>query len=226
MLIMEFTVKILKKENVTHDVIRFRIEKPSGYRYMPGQACDLSINLDGWRDKKRPFTFTSLNSDHELEFSIKSYKERKSVTNKLRDLKIGDSFIISEPWGAIHYEGNGVFLAGGAGVTPFIAILRQLRRDGKLKGNTLIFSNKTEKDIILRNEFEEMAGEGLEFIKVLTREDKKGFLHGRINKEFLMRNIKDFSQHFYVCGPVAFVGEIQHVLQGLGADSERIVLET
>jgi predicted ferric reductase len=43
---------------------------------------------------------------------------------RIRKLKHGDELIIRDVWGAIEYKGEGVFIAGGAGVTPFIAILR------------------------------------------------------------------------------------------------------
>jgi ferredoxin-NADP reductase len=50
--------------------------------------------------------------------------------------------------GAIEYKGEGVFIAGGAGVTPFIAILRQLQAENKTTTN--YFTNKTANDIILK----------------------------------------------------------------------------
>jgi ferredoxin-NADP reductase len=52
--------------------------------------------------------------------------------------------------GRIEYKGEGVFIAGGAGVTPFIAILRQLQAENKIANNKLIFTNKTANDIILK----------------------------------------------------------------------------
>jgi predicted ferric reductase len=67
---------------------------------------------------------------------------------KIRKLKDGDELIIRDVWGAIEYK-EGVFIAGGAGITPFIAILRQLQADDKIENNNkLIFTN--EKDIILK----------------------------------------------------------------------------
>ena len=54
-------VKIRSIEPVTHDVKRFTIEKPGGYSFIPGQATELTINKEGWTDKRNPFTFTSLN---------------------------------------------------------------------------------------------------------------------------------------------------------------------
>ena len=54
------------------------------------------------------------------------------------------------------YKGKGVFIAGGAGVTPFISIFRDLKKQNKIGNNILIFSNKTEADIILKDEFVEL----------------------------------------------------------------------
>src|SRR5580700_5259979 len=126
---MDHIVKIREIRPVTHNVKSFRIEKPANYIFTPGQATDVSINKKGWEEEKRPFTFTCLNDDKYLEFTIKSYKDHKGVTNQLYLLKEGDELIIRDVWGAISYKGDGYFIAGGAGITPFIAILRQLKKE-------------------------------------------------------------------------------------------------
>ena len=66
-------VKVLLTGFVTHDVTRYIVEKPPGYQFTPGQATKVAIDTDEWRNKKRSFTFTSLNEDLVLEFTIKSY---------------------------------------------------------------------------------------------------------------------------------------------------------
>src|SRR3989344_4832411 len=106
-------VKILKIEQITHDVRRITVQKPKDYKFVPGQATEVSVNKSGWENKKRPFTFTCLNESPFLEFTIKSYKERNGVTNQIGKLKVGDSLIIRDVWGAINYTGPGVFIAGG-----------------------------------------------------------------------------------------------------------------
>src|SRR6201996_7529183 len=148
-------VKVLKTEMVMHNVKRFTLEKPDGYSFISGQATDVSINRPGLEEELRPFTFTSLNSDDHLEFTIKTYTDHDGVTNKLRGVNAGNELILHEVFGAINYKGPGVFIAGGAGITPFIAILRRLHKDNKLKDCVLLFSNKAEADIILRDEFSE-----------------------------------------------------------------------
>ena len=107
---MKYRTKILKTEFVTHNVKRFILEKPKGFKFIPGQATDISINLPKWKGEKRPFTFTSLNDDSFLEFTIKSYPEHNGVTKKLHVLKSGDELIIDDVWGTINYKGKGVFV--------------------------------------------------------------------------------------------------------------------
>jgi ferredoxin-NADP reductase len=147
---MPQSLKIISAEPVTPNVRRYRLEKPEGFHFEPGQATEVSIDTDGYRERKSPFTFTALNEADYLEFTIKSYFDHEGVTKKLWDLHAGDRLLIRDVWGTITYKGPGVFLAGGAGVTPFIAILRQLAKDNQLAGNRLIVSNRTDLDIILR----------------------------------------------------------------------------
>ena len=207
----------------THNVKTFRVTKPKGFEFAPGQATDLSLNEEGWKDDKHPFTFTCLPGDDYLEFTIKLYNNPKGLTNRLKTVKPGDTFEISSAWGAIEYKGEGVFIAGGAGVTPFISIFRHLRQQNKIGNNTLIFSNKTEADIILRDEFGAMLRKN--FINIITDQPGTKFYNKRIDKSFLEKNIHNFSQHFYVCGPDEFTKNILDALQELGADAEILVFE-
>ena len=219
----EHVVQILKIENVTHNVKRFTVSKPDNYEFLPGQATDVTIDLPAWKAERRPFTFTALNEWNTLEFTIKIYDDHNGVTNELGKLKPGDQLILHDVWGAIHYKGEGVFIAGGAGVTPFIAIFRSLYKEGKIGNNQLIFSNKTKKDIILKEEFEKMLGHN--FINTLTNEKTKEFNNAKIDQNYLAQKIKDFNQYFYICGPDAMVEDIHKDLLALGAKEDKIVIE-
>jgi len=216
-------VKILSIENVTHNVKRFRYEKPKGYQFNPGQATEVSINKPGWEDERRPFTFTCLNDDPYLEFTIKIYTDHNGVTNELGKLKVGDELIIRDVWGAIEYKGPGYFIAGGAGITPFIAILRQLYKENKLANNILFFSNRTSKDIILESELSKMLGKNV--VYTLTQESNLQYLNERINENFLKKHIEDFNKNFYVCGPDPMVQGITDTLLKLGAIPDTVIFE-
>ena len=219
----EHFVKVLKVENVTHDVKRFTLSKPDNYQFEAGQATDIVINHPDWKEERRPFTFTGLNDWDSLEFTIKIYDGHKGVTSQLGKLQPGDELILHDVWGAITYQGEGTFIAGGAGVTPFIAIFRQLEKEGKLANNQLFFSNKTTGDIILKEEFQEMLGSS--FINTLSEETDSHYQHGIIDADFLKRNIKDKNQYFYVCGPDAMIDSIAGHLEEMGVDKKKIIRE-
>ena len=221
---MPHTAEITAITPVAQNVFTYDLEKPDGFSFKPGQATEVSIDKEGWRDRKRPFTFTSLPDEENLQFTIKSYHDHSGVTDQLSKLLVGDRLIIDDPWGTIGYEGRGVFIAGGAGVTPFIAILRDLNRQtGRLAGHSLFFANRTERDIILREELESMPG--LSVHHILSDEKKSGFAHGRIDRAFLEDHVTDFGQHFYLCGPDGMVEDLRQILGDLGAQADALVFE-
>jgi ferredoxin-NADP reductase len=220
---MEHIVKIESITEVTHNVRSFKLTKPAGYKFEPGQATEVSVNKKGWNEERRPFTFTSLNAWPYLEFTIKIYSDHNGVTNELGKLKEGDELIIRDVWGAIAYKGEGYFIAGGAGITPFIAILRQLNSDNLLKANQLFFSNKTSGDIILHKEFDAILGANAHYI--ITNEASSLFENGYIDKQYLVSHITDFTKPFYVCGPDKMVSGLTQILTELGASPEQVVFE-
>jgi len=219
----EHIVRIVGTKQITHDVIRFRVEKPEGYAFVPGQATSVSVNTPDLRKKRRPFTFTGLNSDSFLEFIIKIYPSHQGVTGELAKLKAGDELVIGNGWGAITYKGSGLFIAGGAGITPFIAIFRHLQSEGSLKGNKLIFANKTRADIILESELKEMLGEA--FINILSDEKVKEYASGFITPGLIMDNVTPDDKNFYLCGPPPMMESVKQQLLSLGIGENAIFLE-
>lgn len=216
-------VKVLQTNFVTHNVKHFVVEKPKGYSFVSGQATDVSINKPGLEDKLRPFTFTSLNNWENLEFTIKLYTDHDGVTNKLLNVNAGDELILHEVFGAIAFKGPGLFIAGGAGVTPFISILRLLYAQTKLTGCTLLFANHTEADIILHDEFNKMLGNNL--VNVISHPNTPGIEGRIIDKELLSQYVNKQTPNYYVCGPDEFTTVMINDLKELGVAEEQIVYE-
>ena len=219
----QHTVTLLMREFVTHDVQRFIVSRPAGFDFQAGQGVELAIKRPDWQEQGRPFTPTSLADDKVLEFIIKAYPSHKGVTRELHKLAPGTELWMSEPFGTIAYKGPGVFVAGGAGITPFIAILRAQAQSADMQRNMLLFSNKTVADFICEKEFRHILAERC--ILTCTAEQAAGFEHRRIDKAFLAESIDDFDQPFYVCGPPAFMEAVNQALQDLGADPESLVFE-
>jgi cytochrome-b5 reductase len=220
---MTFKTTLLMSEFVTHDVKRFIVKKPQGFSFKPGQGVELAIDKKRWRDQGRPFTPTSLNDDRLIEFIIKRYDNHKGVTRALHDLKPGARLSISDPFGTINYKGPGVFIAGGAGITPFIAIFRDLQKRNEINRQTLAFSNKTPADIINEKEFRHLLGDRC--LLTCTQSSVPGYDSSRIDRAYLEKHISDFSQHFYICGPDPFMASITDALKALGTQADTLVFE-
>jgi ferredoxin-NADP reductase len=138
-------------------------------------------------------------------------------------LKQHDELVLHDVFGTIQYQGEGVFIAGGAGITPFISIFRSLKAKNEIGKNMLLFANKTKADIILEKEFQALLGDS--FINILSEEKTEGYAYGLITKEFLKAHISNFHQQFYLCGPPAMMEDAENQLLDLGVDKKHITKE-
>ena len=221
---MEYIVKIQSLAPLTHDVLRIVVEKPKGYSFIPGQATDVSINKKSWKGEKRSFTFTNLPNDNALEFIIKTYPSHDGVTNQLIHLKPGDELILHDVFGDIAYKGEGIFIAGGAGITPFISIFRDLGVRKVTDKNKLIYANKTKADIILESELYDMFGDDL--INVLSEEEAAGYETGFITPDLIRKHMEPAKGNFYVCGPPPMMKAVETMLQQLNVGNHQIIKES
>lgn len=216
-------VQILEIFPVTHDVKCFRTEKPEDYSFEPGQATDVFLDSEKWKDEGRPFTFTNQPEDPFLEFIIKEYPDHEGVTREIHTLNPGDHFLVSEVFGAIKYSGPGLFIAGGAGVTPFISILRKLHQEQQMESNSLIFANRTSADIILHDELKDMLGDRL--INILSDESSDQYLTGMVSRELIVDHLKRPHEKIYLCGPPPMMKAVHEYLTELEISADSIVEE-
>ncbi len=208
---------------LAHDVLRIVAERPEGFYFTPGQATEIAINREGLQDQKRPFNITSIPGNQNIEFIIKIYPQHDGFTEKLRSLVAGDQLILHRVFGSIVYRGEGVFIAGGTGITPFVSILRDLKKKQAIGDNKMIFINKRCHDIILKDELEGLLGENL--LHVLTREKADGYAHGHVTRDFLKAYVADNDGMYYLCGPPPMMDAVERHLFDLGVGESRIVKE-
>ena len=216
-------VKIKSIEHLTPDVIQIIAQKPPLLAYKPGQAVDVSINKPDWKEVLSAFTFTSLPENDFIAFTIKTYPAHHRLTEQLLLLGIDDELLIHDPFGDITYKGEGVFIAGGAGVTPFIAIFKELEKENKVGNNKLIFANKTKADIILESKFKELLGSN--FINILSAENLEGYNYGHIDAKLISQQIFNSNNYFYICGPEPMMQAVDKQLASLEISADHIVKE-
>ena len=217
-------VKVLKTSFITHNVKSFILERPQGYHFIPGQATDVAINTATLINELRPFTIVSGVEDNFLEFVIKIYKGHNGITEKMLETKPGDEWVVHEVFGTLPFRGPGIFLSGGAAVTPFISALRELSKLNRLKGNTLLLANRTKDDIICEDELAALLGN--KFINVLESTPEKNGGEKYISLSQIQTHIDADTQFYYLCGPTPFMAHCNKLLQQLNVPAEKIITES
>lgn len=220
---MTHQITLLETVPVTPDTTCYIFTKPEGYSFIPGQATDLALDREGWREEERPFTFTSDPDAPVLSFVIKSYTDHDGVTKQLMGMTPGDTVLIGDAWGAIEDKGPGTFIAGGAGITPFLGILRDRARKGDLKGCHLIFANSAPQDIILHPLWERL--DDLRTTFVVEKGAESGQREGRLDAALLDDVVGDWDGRFYVCGPPPMEEAVVEILKARGVEGDRLIQE-
>ena len=101
--------------------------------------------------------------------------------------------------------------------------------NSKLERNIiLLWGNKTEKDIVFRDELEKMAEEmpSLKIVHVMSGQDDWPGEKGYVDEEKLKRHVSNFQgSQFFLCGPPRMMASVEKTLRSLGAPKKRIYYE-
>ncbi|MFC1590317.1 ferredoxin--NADP reductase [Candidatus Omnitrophota bacterium] len=231
---MEFDTEVLDVIQRTHNVksFRFRLDEEADFR--PGQFFFVTIKV-GQEEKGKHFSFS--NSPTETGYAEFTKRLTDSeFSGALNGLKTGDRARIKMPFGRFTFEGEhakAAFLTGGIGITPFRSICKYIA-DKKIKSDiALIYSNRSERDIVFRDDLDEMQSlsSNIKVMYTLTEpEEGKGSWRGkmgRIDEAMVKKEIPDFKDRvFYICGPAAMVEIMKAILRSrLGMPEEKVITE-
>jgi ferredoxin-NADP reductase len=233
---METKEIVAKIENVkveTHDVKTFVLKPEETISFRPGQYFLVSIpSHEDLKDEWRPMTFTNLPWDSDIIFTV---KRMGGFTRTLHELAVGARLRLKGPKGeSLNFDESIkedlVFLAGGSGITPCICIIRYVVAKDLPNQVVLLFSNKTTKDIIYREELDRLNRERrITVVHSLSREipdDWKGE-RGRIESKMILRHIqRPEDKLWYLCGPPPMTDQLEQELKEMGVSSERLRAES
>lgn len=226
--------KLTHIETDTHDTKTFRFELPADATLdmLPGDFLYVHSMTNG-KQIKRPYTPSSLPGTMSFfDLTVKRY-DTGSVSKYLHDRQIGDTVLMSGPNTGGHWiDGMAKrvgFVAGGTGITPMISIIRWIlinKIDAEL---FLILANKTESDIIFRQEWGRNVRAYPNFHCHLVLEQPPiewegsvGFVTPEILRQHLP--VPDSDTCVFLCGPPPMVDSLEGVLKELGYPQQAIIL--
>jgi glycine betaine catabolism B len=212
----------------THSVsVRFEI--PPGFSYLPGQYMFITIG-SGEASLVKHLTISSSPTEPDLQVTKKLTGHPYS--NALAGLAPGDKVILRGPYGEFTFTGEYpkvAFISGGIGVTALRSMMRYAA-DRNLSGDIiLLYSVKTEDEILFREDFEDFSvrNPNQKIVVTLTHPGPGWMGHtGRIDRTFIEKEIPDWKERvFFTCGPSAMVDMTSSLLREMGALSNHIRTE-
>ncbi|KAM6279326.1 cytochrome b5 reductase 4-like isoform 1-T1 [Porphyrio hochstetteri] len=238
--------KLVSKTEVTHDTKLFCLTLPkSTHLHVPiGQHVYLKQIVAG-TEVVKPYTPVlpflpldfkepSCSAGAQICLMIKIYS-CGLFTQALDHLQIGDSIYVSNPEGNfkkshVQTSEDLFLLAAGTGFTPMVKLLSwALTKVSHLRTVKLIFFNKTEDDILWRNQLEQLALKDerfeVQFILSQPTKDwvgKQGKISSSLLSEFVTRSRKDSKVLICICGPTPFTEQGVQYLKDLGYSQEEI----
>jgi cytochrome-b5 reductase len=218
----------------THDTktLCFALPEDAALDLLPGDHLYVHASIDG-KTVKRPYTPSSVpGTTGYFDLTVKRY-EAGSVSRYLHDRQIGDTVLMSGPNAGGHWTDGMAkragFVAGGTGITPMISIIRWILAKGLDVEVSLIFGNKTEADIIFREEWDADAREHANFHAYHVLEQPPvGWTQGRgrISEDILRQHLPapDPETAVFLCGPPMMVDALEGTLKSIGYAEASIVL--
>ena len=160
----------------------------------------------------RPYTpISDVNTKGFIEFAIKKYDDGK-MSPHMHDLKENDTMSFKGPIVKWKWEPNQYktisLIGGGSGITPLYQLLYEVTKNPEDKTKVqLFYGNKSEDDILIKKELDEIANKHKDQVEVQYFVDKPlsnwNGNSGFITKDFLKSKLPKPSpdQKIFVCGP-------------------------
>ena len=224
---MKFETHVKEIVPRTYNVKSFRFPKPATLSYKAGQFLIATIKANG-KELNKPFSISSSPTEKEhIEFTKKLSESEFSTA--LKTLKTGDWARIDAPHGSFTFDGEHekiCLLGGGIGITPFRSICRYCTDKRLSTKITLLYGNRSENDIVFRDEFEAMQKQNPNFKVVFTVNEASSHWKGAIGfitTELVKKEIPDYKENvFYTCGPPAMVEAMEKLVEALGVPKTQL----
>ena len=157
--------RVAAVEPESSDVTTVKLEPPTGrqrYDYSPGQFQFVRFHSESPNVPVEEHHWTISSSPSRDGYVTSTIKASGDFTSNVSDLRVGDLAEVDAPFGRFSYtlypgESDLVMIAGGIGITPLMAMIRHLHDNGSRRGVTLLYANRTEQDIVFREELEQIA---------------------------------------------------------------------
>lgn len=222
----EYRVRVVEVVRRSPRAISVRFERPPEFSYIAGQFMFITINR-GTEVLTKHLTISSSPTEPVLE--VTKGMTGHPFADALTALAPGDEVTIRGPYGTFTLDARDedvVFISGGIGVTPLRSMARYVADSHLLTRITLLYSARTEEDILFGPEFEELQRTNPLFsVHIALTQPGPGWIGhtGRIDRAFIEQAVPDIrGRGFYVSGPAVMVDAMTAILTEMGVPGDRV----
>jgi ferredoxin-NADP reductase len=228
------TISAISQE--TPDVSSFTLDVPDWPGHRAGQHLDLRLTAEDGYSVERSYSIASAPDGASIDITVERIPDGE-VSAFLHDtVVVGDRIELRGPIGGYFVwepatGGPLLLIAGGSGVVPLMAIVRERARSASPVPARLLLSSRHLEEIIYREDLERLAsaGDGLDVIHTLTRSQPAGWTGyaRRIDDRMLAEVAAPLGvgARVYICGPTALVETAANALSRLGWPPDRVRTE-
>ena len=207
------------------------LDPPDWPGHRAGQHVDIRLTAEDGYQAERSYSIGSAPDDNHLVLTVERLEDGEVSPYLTDELRPGDELELRGPIGGyfVWEESLGgplLMVAGGSGVVPFRAMLREWSAGPRAVPARLIYSSRSLDDVIYHTE---LTNEAADVQFTLTREwpeDWHGH-RGRVDQQLLAELgwPADEMPLNYICGPTAFVEAVAENLVSAGHQPDRIKTE-
>jgi propane monooxygenase reductase subunit len=230
--IEEAVVEVVSNENVTHDMrhLVVRLIEPASIKFFPGQYVDFHVP---GTEETRSFSMANISSleSGQLEFVIKVYPNGLFSEFLDTEVKPGDRLDITGPFGVFTLrdapDSDLVFIGGGAGMAPILALLRSMASRGIQRKATYYYGARRRRDLCFEEELRQLERvlPSFRYVPALSEPGDDAGWDGEVGMitDVLRRAENDLARaDAYVCGPPPMVEAALELLPRLGVAEKRV----
>lgn len=227
----------------TDDTVSIAFDIPADQRelfsYQAGQYLTIRTTLDG-EEVRRSYSLCSAPYEGVWRVAVKQVENGRFSTFANAKLKVGDTLEVMPPQGrfVVHPDGKDakhvVFFAAGSGITPVLALIKQILHDERQTRVTLFYANRKKTDVIFLEDLEDLKNRHMQRLSlhyVFSRESQSSPLfEGRIDgnrcKNLVDRFIGEPTrQQYFICGPEEMIHAVKDQLQASGVPEKQVHFE-
>jgi ferredoxin-NADP reductase len=200
------------------------LDAPGWPGHLAGQHVDVRLTAEDGYTAQRTYSLSAPADGSRVELTVQRVEDGEVSPYLVDEVRPADMVEVRGPIGAWFTwrpdePGPVLLVAGGSGVVPLMAMVRERARAGVETPFTLVYSVRTPFDVYYA---EELGEYGVDVRVLYTRADRSDRPAGRVTAADLPPS---GDARVYVCGPTGFVEAVSELLVAHGQDAATIRTE-